>query len=216
MERTSTPQYWNKDSILRVINREIEESIATKQALKTELINEIAEAGTVIVTSLRAGGKLIAFGNGGSAADAQHIAAEFVGRYRAERQALAAIALTTDSSALTAIGNDYGFEEIFSRQLEAIGKPGDVVLALSTSGNSSNVLRAIESARKLGMATIGLSGKSGGKMLGLVDICLCVPSGSTPRIQEAHALIIHVLSGIVESAFIAASGTSRIAASTGV
>jgi D-sedoheptulose 7-phosphate isomerase len=165
---------------------------------------------------MRAGGKLIAFGNGGSAADAQHIAAEFVGRYRAERQALAAIALTTDSSALTAIGNDYGFEEIFSRQLEAIGKPGDVVLALSTSGNSSNVLRAIESARKLGMATIGLSGKSGGKMLGLVDTCLCVPSGSTPRIQEAHALIIHILSGIVESAFIAASGTNRIAASTGV
>ncbi len=216
MERTSTPQYWNKDSILRVINREIEESTATKQALKTELINEIAEAGTVIVTSLRAGGKLIAFGNGGSAADAQHIAAEFVGRYRAERQALAAIALTTDSSALTAIGNDYGFEKIFSRQLEAIGRPGDVVLALSTSGNSSNVLRAIESARKLGMATIGLSGKSGGKMHGLVDICLCVPSDSTPRVQEAHTLIIHILTGIVESAFVAASGTGLIAASTRV
>lgn len=215
MERTFTTQYWNKDSILRLINHEIEESVATKQALKAELVNQIAEAGTVIVTCLRAGGKLIAFGNGGSAADAQHIAAEFVVRYRADRQALAAIALTSDLSTLTAIGNDYGFEQVFARQLEAIGKPGDVVLALSTSGNSPNVLRGLEYARNLGMARIGLSGKSGGKMRGLANICLCVPSDSTPRIQEAHALIIHILSGIVESAFVAA-GTGLIAASNSV
>jgi D-sedoheptulose 7-phosphate isomerase len=155
-----------------------------------------------MVMRLQAGGKLIAFGNGGSGADAQHIVAEFVGRYRAERKALAAIALTTDSSALTAIGNDYGFEEIFSRQLEANGNPGDVALAISTSGNSPNVLRGVEVAKKLGIATIGLSGKTGGKMRGLVDICLCAPTESTPRIQEVHTLIIHILSGIVEKAFV--------------
>jgi D-sedoheptulose 7-phosphate isomerase len=144
----------------------------------------------------------MAFGNGGSAADAQHLAAELVGRYRAERKALAAMALTTDSSALTAIGNDFGFGEIFSRQLEAVGKTGDIALGISTSGNSPNVLRALESARKLGMTTIGLSGRSGGKMRGLVDMCLCAPSELTPRIQEVHVLMIHILSGIVENAFV--------------
>ncbi len=193
---------------------EMEESIAVKAELVRCESEKVAEAATLIVTRLRAGGKLIAFGNGGSAADAQHIAAEFVGRYRVERQALAAIALNTDSSALTAIGNDYGFKEIFARQMEAIAKPGDVALAISTSGNSPNVVRALESARKLGLATIGLSGKSGGKMAALVDICLCVPSDSTPRIQEAHALIIHILSGIVENAFVAVPDTRLITAST--
>jgi len=192
----------------------MEESIAVKAELVRCESEKVAEAATLIVTRLRAGGKLIAFGNGGSAADAQHIAAEFVGRYRVERQALAAIALNTDSSALTAIGNDYGFKEIFARQMEAIAKPGDVALAISTSGNSPNVVRALESARKLGLATIGLSGKSGGKMAALVDICLCVPSDSTPRIQEAHALIIHILSGIVENAFVAVPDTRLITAST--
>jgi len=198
------------------IMREIQESVAVKAELAQYSSDHIAEAATVVLTLLQAGGKLIAFGNGGSAADAQHIAAEFVGRYRAERKALAAIALTTDSSALTAIGNDYGFEEVFARQIEAIAKPGDVVLAISTSGNSPNILRALESARSLGLATIGLSGKSGGKMVALVDICLCVPSDSTPRIQEAHALIIHILSAIVENAFVAVPDTSLIAASTRV
>ena len=173
----------------------------------------IVQAANLILACLQGGGKLISFGNGGSAADAQHIAAEFVGRYRTERQALAAIALNTDSSVLTAIGNDYGFKEVFARQIEAIAKPGDVALAISTSGNSPNVLRALESARKLGLARIGLSGKSGGKMVGLVDTCLCVPSDSTPRIQEAHALIIHILSGIVENAFVAVPDTRLIAAS---
>src|SRR6266852_470535 len=185
------------------IAQEIQESITVKEQLARFVSEEIAEAANLILVRLQRGGKLIAFGNGGSAADAQHIAAEFVGRYRVERQALAAIALNTDSSALTAIGNDYGFKEIFARQMEAIAKPGDVALAISTSGNSPNVVRALESARKLGLATIGLSGKSGGKMAALVDICLCVPSDSTPRIQEAHALIIHILSGIVENAFVA-------------
>jgi D-sedoheptulose 7-phosphate isomerase len=186
----------------KYIVSEIEESIAVKAELARCACDKIVGTAALILERLEAGGKLIAFGNGGSAADAQHIAAEFVGRYRAERKALAAIALTTDSSSLTAIGNDFGFEEIFSRQLEAIGKPGDVVLAISTSGNSHNVLRAVATAKKLGMATIGLSGKSGGKMRDCVDVCLCVPSDSTPRIQEAHVLIIHILVGIVENALV--------------
>ena len=189
------------------ITDEIQESLAVKSKL-ARCADQIAEAGSSIVTRLRAGGKLIAFGNGGSAADAQHIAAEFVGRYQAKRKALAAIALTTDSSCLTAIGNDFGFEEIFSRQLEAIGKPDDVAFAISTSGNSKNVLRAITSAKKLGMATIGLSGRSGGELCDTVDLCLCVPSDVTPRIQEAHLLIIHILCGIVENAVVDTGRTS--------
>jgi D-sedoheptulose 7-phosphate isomerase len=187
------------------VAQEIQECITVSTRLARDASAEIAEAASLILVRLQAGGKLIAFGNGGSAADAQHLAAELVGRYRAERKALAAIALTTDSSALTAIGNDFGFEKIFSRQLEAVGKPGDVALAISTSGNSPNVLRALESARELGMTTIGLSGKNGGKMRDLVDMCLCAPSEVTPRIQEAHILIIHILSGIVENAFLAAN-----------
>jgi D-sedoheptulose 7-phosphate isomerase len=196
--------------------QEIQGSIAVQAELAKGGVKEIVQAGAAIVECLQAGGKLIVFGNGGSAADAQHLAAELVGRYRAERKALAAIALTTDSSALTAIGNDFGFEEIFSRQLKAVGKPGDVALAISTSGNSPNVLRALESARKLRMTTIGLSGRSGGEMRGLVDMCLCAPSELTPRIQEVHILIIHILSGIVENAFVVASAAPSSAKSTTV
>jgi D-sedoheptulose 7-phosphate isomerase len=196
--------------------QEIQGSIAVQAELAKGGVKEIVQAGTAIVECLQAGGKLIVFGNGGSAADAQHLAAELVGRYRAERKALAAIALTTDSSALTAIGNDFGFEEIFSRQLKAVGKPGDVALAISTSGNSPNVLRALESARNLRMTTIGLSGRSGGEMRGLVDMCLCAPSELTPRIQEVHILIIHILSGIVENAFVAAKAASSSAIATTV
>jgi D-sedoheptulose 7-phosphate isomerase len=184
------------------VAKEIEESIAVKAELARTACEEIVKAAALILERLEAGRKLIVFGNGGSAADAQHIAAEFVGRYRSERRALAAIALTTDSSSLTAIGNDLGFQEIFARQLEAIGKPGDVVLAVSTSGNSPNVLRAVVLAKKLGMATIGLSGISGGELRNCVDLCLSVPSDSTPRIQEAHSLIIHIITGIVENAVV--------------
>jgi len=162
----------------------------------------IADAARLIVASMQSGGKLIVFGNGGSAADAQHLSAELVGRYRHNRKALAAIALTTDSSALTSISNDYGFDSVFSRQLEAIGKTGDVALAISTSGNSPNVVRAVTLAKELGIATVGLTGRSGGKLRGCVDICLSVPSDSTPRIQEAHSLIVHILSGIVEDAMV--------------
>jgi D-sedoheptulose 7-phosphate isomerase len=189
------------------VAKEIAESISVKAELARTECEKIIEAGTLILERLEDGGKLIVFGNGGSAAHAQHVAAEFVGRYRTERKALAAIALTTDSSSLTAISNDFGFEEVFARQLEAVGNRGDVVLAISTSGNSSNVLRAAVRARKLGMATIGLSGRSGGKLRECVDVCLNVPSDSTPRIQEAHSLIIHILTGIVENAVVNAGGT---------
>jgi D-sedoheptulose 7-phosphate isomerase len=196
------------------VEQEIQECIEVNTRLAQQASEEIAQAANLILARLQAGGKLIAFGNGGSAADAQHLAADFVGRYRAERQAFAAISLTTDTSALTAIGNDFGFEAIFSRQLEALGKPGDVAVAISTSGNSPNVLRALESARRLGMATIGLSGETGGKMRALVDICLCAPSDMTPRIQETHILIIHILSGIVENAFVVANTAAGPTAAT--
>jgi D-sedoheptulose 7-phosphate isomerase len=189
--------------------QEIHESIAVQVELAKVGVREIVLAGRKIADCLQIGGKLIVFGNGGSAADSQHIAAEFVGRYRVDRKAIAAIALTTDSSTLTSISNDYGFENTFSRQLEAIGKPGDVVLAISTSGNSPNVLRAVEVAKELGLLTVGLSGRSGGKLGGYVDLCLRVPSDSTPRIQEAHSLIIHILSGIVENAVVDAGGRLR-------
>jgi D-sedoheptulose 7-phosphate isomerase len=184
------------------IAREIQESISVKTELGQAAMDQIAEAASAIVACLRTGGKLIAFGNGGSASDAQHMVAELVGKYAVKRQALAAIALTTNSSSLTAIANDFGFEEIFARQLEALGKPQDVVLAISTSGNSSNVLRGLGAAKALGLKKIGLTGNNGGKLRDLADICVTVPSSSTPRIQEAHTLIIHILCGIVESAFV--------------
>jgi D-sedoheptulose 7-phosphate isomerase len=199
----ANPQDRTKESILKAVSDEIDDSIASKHKLKTELADEIAEVAALLVERLSAGHKLMAFGNGGSAADAQHFVAELVGRFCADRKPFAAIALTTDASSLTAIGNDFGFEQVFARQLEGIGKPGDVALAISTSGNSANVLRALEYARSAGIGTIGLTGRTGGKLRGLADHCLCVPSESTARIQEAHNLIIHILSGIIEKAFLA-------------
>ena len=179
------------------IQNEISESIATLQATKT-LESNIIKAANIITEALKAGNKLIAFGNGGSAADAQHFAAELSGRYKKERKALAGIAISTDTSALTAIGNDYGFDVVFSRQVEAIAKSGDVLFGISTSGNSANVLNAFESGKNLGCKCIGLSGKGGGKMNALSDINLVIPSDNTPRIQEAHILVIHTLCGLIE------------------
>lgn len=144
--------------------------------------------------------KLLIAGNGGSAADAQHLAGELVSRFHFDRPALAAVALTTDSSILTAIGNDYGYEEVFARQVQALGQHGDVFIAISTSGNSPNVLRAIEEARALGLRVIGLTGRSGGKMKQHCDICLCAPSDSTPSIQECHLLLEHLLCACIEEA----------------
>ena len=179
------------------IQNEISESIATLQATKT-LESNIIKVANIITEALKAGNKLIAFGNGGSAADAQHFAAELSGHYKKERKALAGIAISTDTSALTAIGNDYGFDVVFSRQVEAIAKSGDVLFGISTSGNSANVLNAFESGKNLGCKCIGLSGKGGGKMNALSDINLVIPSDNTPRIQEAHILVIHTLCGLIE------------------
>jgi D-sedoheptulose 7-phosphate isomerase len=183
---------------------EIEASAAVKQQLAVDCAGPIAEAAAIILRRLREGSKLIIFGNGGSASDAQHLAAEFVGRYEADRKALAAIALTTNSSSLTAISNDYGFAEVFARQVQALAKSGDVALAISTSGNSENVLRGAAAARQLGAFTIGLTGRTGGKLASSVDLCICVPSDVTSRIQESHILIGHIVSKIVEGSFLAA------------
>jgi len=171
-------------------------------ARKSESALSAAFAGLVgaCVKSLRGGGKLMFFGNGGSAADAQHIAAELVGRFMNERRPLPAIALTTDTSALTAIANDYGYDEVFARQVRALGRSGDVAIAISTSGKSPSVLRAVEAARSLGMRTIGLTGGDGGALAGLVEVSLRVSASTLScRIQETHILIGHVLCELVES-----------------
>jgi D-sedoheptulose 7-phosphate isomerase len=165
------------------------------------MVPAVTEAAELVVTALRAGNKLMLCGNGGSAADAQHLAAELTGRYVRERQPLAAVALTTDTSALTAIANDYGYDQVFSRQVEALARPGDVLLAISTSGGSPSVLKAVERARALGCRTIGLTGRGGGSLAALVDVPLVVPVVETARIQEMHILIGHILCECVDEAF---------------
>ena len=182
------------------VSAEILESIAVKKAL-LEASGQIGGAASAILERIKRGGKLIVAGNGGSAADAQHIVAELVGRYRTERRPLPAMALTTNSSTLTAMANDYAFKEVFSRPIQALAAPNDVFLAISTSGNSLNILEAIRAAKQAGVFVIGLSGKTGGKMREMVDLCICVPSDSTPRIQEAHILIGHIICGVVEDGF---------------
>lgn len=155
-------------------------------------------AAQACVGSLRAGGKVLLAGNGGSAADAQHIAGEFVSRFMFDRPGLAAVALTTDTSILTAIGNDYGFEQLFSRQVQALGRPGDVLIAYSTSGRSPNILRALETGREFGLVTIGFTGDRGGPMHDLCTHVIAVPSADTPKIQEGHFVLGHILCGLVE------------------
>jgi D-sedoheptulose 7-phosphate isomerase len=172
------------------------ESIAVKQEAQKVLPEQVAKGVLAIVRTLQSGGKIMACGNGGSAADAQHFAAELIGRFERERQELAAIALTTDSSILTAVANDYHYDEIFSKQVRGLGKPGDILLAISTSGNSKNVVAAIEAAKKIGMHIIALTGNGGGKiktLLGEHDIHLCAPSARTARIQETHLVLLHGL-----------------------
>jgi D-sedoheptulose 7-phosphate isomerase len=173
--------------------------IADIQADKA-LLNQVIESAETIVATLRNGGKVLLAGNGGSAADAQHIAGEFVSRFHYDRPGLAAIALTTDTSILTAIGNDYGYERLFSRQVQALGREGDVFVGISTSGNSANVLAAFEEAQKMKLTTIGFTGAKGGKMLELCDITLRMPSTETPKIQEGHIAIGHIICGLVEAA----------------
>ncbi len=172
------------------------DSIAVKQEAEKVLPDSIARGVLAIIESLRAGGKVMACGNGGSAADAQHFAAELVGRFERERQELAAIALTTDTSILTAIGNDYGYDDIFSKQVRGLGKKDDILLGISTSGNSKNVVKAIEAAKKIGMRVIAFTGNGGGKIAELLDrddIHLCAPSNRTARIQETHLVLLHAL-----------------------
>lgn len=152
----------------------------------------------VCIAAYRNQRKILIAGNGGSAADAQHFAGELVSRFYFDRPALAAIALTTDTSILTAVGNDYGYEDVFARQIQAHGQPGDVFIAISTSGNSPSILKAMTQAKELGLTVVGLTGRSGGKMKALCDICLCAPSESTPRIQECHLLIEHSLCACIE------------------
>jgi D-sedoheptulose 7-phosphate isomerase len=182
------------------VNRSIRDSIAVKERLlaSAEIISMVAKASEILVAALNQGNKVLLFGNGGSAADAQHIAAEFVGRFAFDRPALPALALSENSSSLTAIGNDYGFDMVFSRQIEALGRPGDVAIGISTSGNSRNVLSGISAAKKIGLQTIALTGCEGGELEKAVDHCICVPSNKTPRIQECHILIGHILSDLVE------------------
>ena len=162
------------------------------------LAGDVDRVVATIARSMAAGGRLLTCGNGGSAADAQHIAAELTGRFFRDRRPLPALALHGNTSSLTAIGNDYGYDHVFAREVAAHGRPGDVLLALSTSGNSENVMRAIEAARAKEMTVIGLTGESGGKMRDLCDLCLCVPSASTPRIQECHILIGHTVCELLE------------------
>ena len=162
------------------------------------LASEVAEAAATVAHAMQQGSKLMICGNGGSAADCQHIAAEFTGRFVAERRPLAAIALTTDSSALTCIGNDYGFDEVFARQVAALARPGDVLLGISTSGRSPNVLRAFDAAREAGTTTIALCGRDGGALLHVADLAIVVPSESTADIQEAHIFVGHTICALVE------------------
>ncbi len=160
-------------------------------------------AAAAIVASLRSGGKLLVFGNGGSAADAQHLAAELVGRFQREREGLAAVALTTDTSVLTSVGNDYGFDRLFARQVEALGRRGDVALGITTSGASPNVMAGMDAARARGVITVALTGRDGGAIGRAAEIHVNVPSESTPRVQEVHRTLLHVLCDLVERSFVA-------------
>jgi len=188
-------------SVNEVIVKEFEAHLKTIQAVIGQMENPLQEASKLMVNTLKNGSKILLCGNGGSAADAQHIAAELTGRYKTERRGLPAIALTTDTSALTAIGNDYGYEKVFDRQVEALANKGDLLIGISTSGNSANIISALSTAKELGCNTVGFSGRDGGEMNKVCDINLVVPSNDTPRIQEMHILFGHTLCQIVDDAF---------------
>jgi D-sedoheptulose 7-phosphate isomerase len=188
----------NKEKALKLINASLREGAELRAAVARDCGQMIAEAARLIIECLQSGGKLLFFGNGGSAADAQHLAAEFVGRFVRERTGLPAIALTTDSSILTAVSNDYGFEQVFARQIQALARPGDVAVAISTSGNSPNVLEGVKAAKKAQAKTIGLSGKDGGVLAAAVDVGITIASKSTARIQECHIAVGHLLCELAE------------------
>ncbi len=182
----------------KTLLNKIEEAIEIKRRFFVENAERLIEAAKLIAGVFRKGGKLLIVGNGGSAADAQHLAAEFVNRFEMERAPLPAIALTTDTSILTSVGNDYSFHEVFSKQVRALGRAGDMLLAISTSGNSENVLKALEQAKKMDIATIALTGRDGGRLKGMADITLVVEAESTPRIQEVHITACHMLCELTE------------------
>lgn len=186
----------------RFIRSEIQNSINTQRGILQSLIPQISHAAALITNALKEEKKILFFGNGGSASDAQHLAAEFVCRYEQDRRPLPAIALTTDTSILTAVSNDYAFSRVFARQIEALGEKGDVAIGISTSGNSDNVIEGIEVCKTHGLKTIALTGKTGGRLRRLADVVLLIPSESTARIQEAHILVGHLLCKLVEQSFL--------------
>lgn len=181
-----------------LVRASLQESLELKARL-LDMADQVVRAADLLVEALAGGGRVWFVGNGGSAADAQHLAAELVGRFEEDNR-LPAMALTTDSSVLTALANDFGFEQVFARQIEALGRPGDVLVAISTSGSSPNVVAAVRQARGQGLATLGLAGRDGGAMAGLCDLCLVVPSDRTCRIQEGHITLGHILCELVEEA----------------
>ena len=187
--------------MLKMIEQELNAHKTTIEKTIEVMIPQIEEASKLVIETLKNGNKILLCGNGGSASDAQHIAAELTGRYKTERKGLAGIALTTDTSALTAIANDYGFDRIFDRQVEALAREGDLLIGISTSGNSMNIMSAFAVAKLLGCRTIGLSGNEGGEMNRICHLNLIVPSDDTPRIQEMHILIGHILCQAVDDAY---------------
>ncbi len=190
----------NRITLASRIASQIEASIATKQRVLEAHVPVLVEMAEVLIEALRNGNRVFFFGNGGSAADSQHIAAELIGRFMRERAALPAMALTTDTSILTALANDYEYDIVFSRQIEALGQPGDVAVGISTSGNSGNVLKGVRAARERGMKTLALTGETGGKLRDAVDVCFCAPSRITSHIQETHIAVSHSLCELVEHA----------------
>ena len=184
-----------------IIEFEFNEHLKTTQSTLEYIVKPLEDAANLCINCLQNGGKILIFGNGGSAADAQHIAAEMVGRFKLERKGLAAIALTVDSSALTAIGNDYGFDRVFDRQVEALANEGDVVIGISTGGTSRNVINGLQAGKKLGCKLIGFSGRDGGEMNIICDINLVVPAEDTPRIQEMHIIIGHTICHLIDLEF---------------
>jgi len=195
-----------------ILRANIESSIEVHRRLIVECLPSLTQAGAALIAAYSAGHKALFFGNGGSAGDAQHLAAEFVGRYLRQRDPLPALALNANSSAVTAIANDYGYEQVFARQLKALAAPGDVAVAISTSGSSPNVLEGVRCARRLGLFTIALTGAGGGPLGSLVDVLIAVPSQETPRIQECHILIGHALCDAVEQAVAAEDAAVSIPA----
>ena len=186
-----------------ILRANIESSIEVHGKLLEACLPAMTAAANALVSAYGSGHKALLFGNGGSSTDAQHLAGEFLGRYLRERSPMPAIALADNTAAMTAIANDYGFDQVFARQIKALGTPGDVAIALSTSGNSRNVMEAVTIARKLGLFTIGLTGSSGGLLRGLVDTLIAIPSDETPRVQECHILVGHALCDAVEHAMAA-------------